>query len=230
MILEACVQEIEEVKFAAKKGFKRVELCSSLESGGLTPSKGTIKQACKIKDIETHVMIRPRAGDFCYNFDEIAIMKADIKTCHKMGATGVVFGMLNENGKLALENIPLIQYAISKGLEVTFHRAFDLISDKDEAVRQLISWNVKRILTSGGGSNIMEGIDVLQDLSANYRDQIEITAGSGVDADNIHFLNAAGIKAIHFSISRASKSNNTFGFGFQRIIDKEKVTRILEAI
>ena len=109
MILEACVQEIEEVKFAAKKGFKRVELCSSLESGGLTPSKGTIKQACKIKDIETHVMIRPRAGDFCYNFDEIAIMKADIKTCHKMGATGVVFGMLNENGKLALENIPLIQ-------------------------------------------------------------------------------------------------------------------------
>ncbi len=230
MILEACVEEIEEVKFAAKRGFKRVELCSSLERGGLTPSKGTIKQACKIKEIETHVMIRPRAGDFCYNFDEISIMKADIKTSHKMGAKGVVFGLLNENSKLALENIPLIQYAISKGLEVTFHRAFDLISDKDEAVRQLISWNVKRVLTSGGGGNIMEGIDILQELSSTYQDQIEIMAGSGVDADNIHFLKAAGIESIHFSISQNNKSNDRFGFGNQRTLDKEKVTRILEAI
>ncbi len=230
MITEACVQEIEEVRFAAKKGFKRVELCSSLYCGGLTPSKGTIKQACKIKEVETHVMIRPRAGNFCYNFEELAIMKADIKTCYKMGANGVVFGLLNEHNQLALENIPLIQYALSKGLEVTFHRAFDLILDKEEAVRQLISWNVKRVLTSGGGTNIMEGIDVLQDLSNTYGDQIEIMAGSGVGADNIHFLKAAGIGSIHFSISKEQKSNNGFGFGFQRNIDKEKVSRILEAI
>jgi copper homeostasis protein len=230
MILEACVQGIEEVKFASKKGFKRIELCSSLQEGGLTPSQGLIKHASKIKGIETHVMIRPRAGDFCYNLGEIAIVKSDIKTSYKMGASGVVFGLLNQDNKLALENIPLIQYAQSKGLEVTFHRAFDLIEDKDEAVRQLISWNVKRILTSGGGQNVMEGIDVLQNLSKTYGDQIEIMAASGVDADNIHFLEAAGIKSIHFSISQVNKATNSFGFGSQREIDRQKVTRILEAI
>lgn len=229
MVLEACIENLEELDFAEKKGFDRVELCTALSQGGLSPSYSFIKKACKSKVVEVHVMIRPRGGYFRYSNSELKLMKKEISIAKKLGAKGVVLGCLNENDELAFENQTLIHHARSIGLEVTFHRAFDLIKNKFEALQLLVSWGVKRVLTSGGGRTAMEGLDVIQDLQKRFGDQIEIMAGSGIHGNNIQFFKAALIPAVHFSIGKVDVKL-PLGFGYNRSLDREKVEAILDQI
>lgn len=229
MILEACIENIEEAQFAAKNGFKRVELCSALSEGGLTPSYGLIRMSAKLKNIETHVMIRPRGGDFCYSDKEIEIMKRDIKAVARAKAHGVVFGLLNRDNTLALENQLLISCARELGLQVTIHRAVDLTPDYELALERLISWNTHRVLTAGGGVKAMEGLDQLQRAQERYGDKIDIMAGSGIQANNVRMMRAAGIQQLHFSIG-TNDNSNAYSFGGNRIINPEKVDSIKEAL
>jgi len=229
MVLEACIENLEELEYAEKKGFDRVELCTAISEGGLSPSYGLIRKACKSKFLDVHVMIRPRGGDFHYSNSELKLIKKEISIAKKLGAKGVVMGCLNENDELAFENQTLIHHAKSIGMEVTFHRAFDLIENKREAIQLLISWGVKRVLTSGGGRTAMEGLDIIQDLQKKFGDQIEIMAGSGIRSNNIMFFKAAQISAVHFTIGK-SNLKLPLGFGYNRSLDYEKVEAILDQI
>ncbi len=227
MTFEFCIDSIDGAIAAQQYGVKRVELCAALGVGGLTPSYGLIQQ-CAQYQAEVHVMIRHIEGGFVYSKEDIAIMQQDIKMAKQAGAKGVVFGCLTEQNALDLNaNITLIETARDLGLEVTFHRAFDFIKDTEEALTSLINLGVNRILTSGQQAKAIDGIDTIKTLAKQANGEIQIMAGSGVNANNAKALAETGIDALHFTIHHTNKETATFGMGSRTEIDKEKIKGIL---
>ncbi|MDO9767282.1 copper homeostasis protein CutC [Glaesserella parasuis] len=161
MKVEICVDNLESVITANQFPIDRIELCSALAVGGLTPNLGFIQQTQQISTIPLALMIRPRAGDFLYSEDEIQIMLNDIATAKQLGIQAVVFGALSANGEIDLATTELLVKA-SQGMEITFHRAFDLCKDPITALEQLIDLGCHRILTSGQATTAFDGIPVIQ--------------------------------------------------------------------
>ena len=209
-ILEICAGDIRSVQAAAQGGAQRVELCSALSEGGLTPSYGLIKEALKIEGIKVNVLIRPRAGDFVYNDDELSLMRQDILAAKELGANGVVIGCLTPEGNV---DIPACKglMAAAYGLSVTFHRAFDLVADPFQALEEIIDLGCDRILTSGLSATATEGVDMLKDLIAKASNRIVIMPGSGVTASNAgRILQLAGASEIHASAREEVESGMSF--------------------
>jgi copper homeostasis protein len=198
MKLELCAASIEAIKIAKELKFERIELCQNLEQGGMTPSPGLIDYALAY-GVETHVLIRPRPGGFIYNNDEIEIILRDILECSVLGTHGVVIGVLNEFGEIHKDALALM---IEKAgdMEVTFHRAFDDTVNYKRSLDILIELGVKRLLTSGLGSNVERGMENLKGMMEYADGRIEIMAGGGVNLNNISKI-AEEVKpdAIHFS-------------------------------
>lgn len=170
-----------------------------LAVGGLTPNLGFIQQAQQISTIPLALMIRPRAGDFLYSEDEIQIMLNDIATAKQLGIQAVVFGALSANGEIDLATTELLVKA-SQGMEITFHRAFDLCKDPITALEQLIDLGCHRILTSGQAATAFDGIPVIQQLVKQANGRIQIMAGCGINADNIkQIIEQTQVPEIHFS-------------------------------
>jgi copper homeostasis protein len=205
MNFELCTSTYEGAASAAAMGFKRIELCNGLEVGGLTPSVGLAERCVKLP-VEVHVMIRHRSGGFHYSEEAIAIMKRDIEIMGKIGVDGVVFGVLDTNNNVSEDNKALVAKARSYGMEATFHRAFDQVTDPLEAVEQLIAFGFDRLLTSGQRSTAIEGIELIGKLQEKFGNHIQIMAGSGVTAENALALADTGIKELHFT---AHKQNET---------------------
>ena len=227
MTFEFCIDTVEGAITAQQFGVKRVELCSALSVGGLTPSYGLIKQ-CAQYDVEVHVMIRHIEGGFVYAKEDIAIMQQDIQLAKEAGAAGVVFGCLTEQNTLDMDNnILLIETARDLDLEVTFHRAFDFVQDSEKALTSLINLGVDRILTSGQQDKAIDGIDTIAQLVEQANSQIEIMAGSGVNASNSMALAETGIDALHFTIHQNNNETNSLGMGTRSVIDEEKIKKIL---
>lgn len=177
----------------------RVELCSGLELGGLTPPIG-LMQAAQFSGLETHVLIRPRTGGFDYNADDLATMIADIATAKQLGLQGVVIGA-SRNGALDLDALDQMM-AAAKGLDVTLHRVIDVVEDPLKALEQAIELGMTRILTSGGAATALAGIAGLAALQTCAEGRIEIMAGSGVNSSNAHAIaKQTGITAFHASCS-----------------------------
>lgn len=183
MLLEACVGCYEEAKRAEVQGADRIELCDNLGEGGTTPSYGTIYLAKKNINIPIAVIIRPRGGDFVYSNDEFEIMKKDIELCKQIGVETVVFGILNKDNTIDIERTrELVE--LSNGLKITFHMAFDEIEDKMEALEQLISMGINRVLTKGSKTCAEDGKNVLKELVEKSSDRITILVGGGVTYKN----------------------------------------------
>ena len=132
-ILESCVDSVESALAAANGGATRLELCSNLVIGGTTPSPWLFEEIRKYTDIRIHALIRPRFGDFCYTDPEFSIIRQAVKDFNKMGAEGVVFGILKPDGTLNLEQMKELMEA-AEGMSVTLHRAFDVCVDPYEAM------------------------------------------------------------------------------------------------
>ncbi len=231
MKLELCIDSVDEAKVARDFGFNRVELCSALEIGGLTPSYGLIKACAAIRNIETHIMIRPRGGSFDYSKNELEIMKADIEKCASLGASGVVFGILNGDNTIDRpSNELLITIAKSLGLETTFHRAFDFIHDPITGLKSLIELGFNRLLTSGQKPKAIEGKDLIKELVKVSNRQIQIMAGSGVDASNAVELKECNVDALHFTARKKSDSVLSFQMGNEFVPDEEKIKKILSVL
>lgn len=227
MVFEVVLENIEEVMIAEKYGAKRVELCSALDLGGVTPSQAIIESCVSNTNCEVHVMIRPRSGGFIYNNNEIAIMKKDILLCQKVGCKGVVFGVVSEDKNIDIyKTNVLVDYSNTLGLEVTFHRAVDFTDNIFKSVEQLIQLNTTRILTSGTGKTVNEGIETIKQLYNSYQNQIQIMAGGGVNVVNSKALFAIGLDAIHFNIRKEKiiQSNTLMGLEYE--IDEEKIKKI----
>lgn len=210
MILEICVDSLESALAAERSGAHRVELCSNLNIGGTTPSRGLIELAKENLSIEIYVMVRPRGGDFCYSGLEFEVMKRDIKNAKKMKVDGVVLGILKPNGQIDVPRMrELIQ--IAHPLKITFHRAFDKSRDLFESLDTLIDLGVERILTSGGEDKAINGVDTIRELVCRADERIIIMPGSGVNIDNIRqIIEDTGVKEIHLSARKKEDSKMTY--------------------
>ena len=229
MKLEACIESLPEAKAATANGLDRVELCAALDLGGLTPSVAMISAASML--IETHVMIRPRAGDFVYSSDELEVMKAEIAVAAENGAIGVVFGCLNDVNQVDQEaNRQLLVTAKKLGLSATFHRAFDFVFDMDEALTILIDLGFDRLLTSGGQATAIAGLTTIKKLIDQASERIEIMAGSGINGNNAHLFQSVGIDALHFSIRKKRNSIGSLSMGMNYDVDEKKIMAMLNTL
>lgn len=183
ILLEACVGCYEEARRAEVQGADRIELCDNLVEGGTTPSYGTIYLAKKNLNIPIAVIIRPRGGDFVYSNDEFEIMKRDIVLCKELGVETIAFGILNKENKVDIERTNEL-VKLASGLKITFHMAFDEIEDKFEALEQLISMKVDRVLTKGCNTCAADGKDTLKHLVEKSNGKITILVGGGVTYKN----------------------------------------------
>ncbi|MBN1340013.1 MAG: copper homeostasis protein CutC [Bacteroidales bacterium] len=186
-MLEICAASVASAISAERGGADRVELISSLSEGGVTPGAATIRLARKNISIGLFVIIRPRAGDFCYSGPEFEVMKEDIKTAKDLGADGMVSGILLPDGSVDIKRTSeLVQ--LTKPLEFSFHRAFDMTSDPFEALNDIISSGADRMLTSGQKNKALEGVELIRQLVEKAGDRIIIMAGSGISEENIREL------------------------------------------
>ena len=199
--VEICCNSIASA-VAAKEGCAdRIELCRDLECGGLTPSDEAIAYCSRHLGLRTHVLVRPRPGNFCYTEFEQMEMIATIKRCKELGAAAVVLGLLTEDGKVDVEvTRRLVQLAAP--MEVTFHRAFDEAQqDPQEALWAVAAARCDRLLTSGQRLTALEGADVIRQLVGVTG--VKILAGSGVTPGNVRQLVAeTGVREVHGSCKK----------------------------
>lgn len=202
--LEIAVQDPAGVRIATEVGAVRVELASALALGGLTPSPATLElsiEAARAGGVEVHVLVRPRAGGFHYSDDEIAVTERDVRRAVETGADGVVIGALDGTGLLDVDAMARLRDAAGAA-SVTLHRAIDVTPDPVATLDAARGLGLRRVLTSGGASAAIDGVDTLRALVAAADGHIEIMAGSGVDAASAAALAATGVDALHFSAKR----------------------------
>ncbi|MFE9690369.1 copper homeostasis protein CutC [Micromonospora sp. NPDC005806] len=197
---EICIDSVEGAIAAEEAGAARVELCSALFEGGLTPSIGTIETALHSVDrIRVHVIVRPRAGDFIYSPAEIDAMERDVRAAVAAGAHGVVIGALTAEGDV---DVPTTRRLIEAagGASVTFHRAFDMTRDPLAALEQLIELGVDRVLTSGQEVSVLEGAPLIAELVHLAAGRIVVMPGGGITPRNIaRIIEATGADEYHFA-------------------------------
>lgn len=190
MLLERCCTTLAQVSEAVENGAGRIELCSDIKVGGLTPDWPLLKE-CVSLGIPVNVLVRPRPGNFVYSAEEVGLMLEDIDSCRELGAAGVVVGALTAEDDVDMDvMMRLVGHAKSgpRPLTVTFHRAFDECREPFVALEQIISLGCERILTSGGRATAYEGRELLSELVSKAGERIIIMPGSGVIPDNLDFL------------------------------------------
>ncbi|MBX5136919.1 copper homeostasis protein CutC [Rhizobium lentis] len=216
ILLEVCVDSAAGLAAAIEGGAGRIELCSALELGGLTPLPSLMRIAARAP-VPIYAMIRPHAGPFIFDgLDEQAMM-LDIEAVRAAGLAGVVIGANRPDGTL---DLPLIRRlkAHAVGLGSTLHRAFDLVPDADQALEQAIELGCERILTSGCAVKAADGIDTLKRLSEKAAGRISIMPGSGIRPANVgEILRATGAREVHGSCSSPVESADprAVAFGFE---------------
>lgn len=210
--LEVCIDNIESLHHAITGGATRIELCSSLSLGGLTPSYGFMRQAARASTIPIYAMIRPRQGDFLYSDEDIDVMSEDIKSAHRAGLDGVVFGALTEQGEVHIPYCTkLCELAQSLNMGTTFHRAFDQCCNVETALEQIINLGCERVLTSGLGATATEGADVIKSLVEQAGNRLAIMAGAGINASNVRSLvEQTGVQEVHLSGKTTRPSHMSF--------------------
>ncbi|MBE2895898.1 copper homeostasis protein CutC [Pasteurellaceae bacterium HPA106] len=202
MNIEVCVENSESIHVVNHSGVERIELCSALAVGGLTPCYGLLKSAVKIAQMPIAMMIRPRAGDFLFSRDEVAMMVDDIQMARELGVHCVVIGALTERGEIDIATTQRLVEAAGP-MEVTFHRAFDVCANPQTALETLIDLGCTRLLTSGQAPSAWLGRELIAKLVDQAHGRISIMAGAGVSAQNAKDLLAVThADELHLSAKR----------------------------
>jgi copper homeostasis protein len=199
--LEICAESVESARAAEQGGATRVEVCSGLGLGGITPSAGLIAMVRRNLKIPMHVLIRPRAGDFWYSADEFDVMQRDTLMARQLGANGVALGVLDKDGNVdVMRTRTLVEVAAP--MQVTFHRAFDFARNPREAFRDVCETGATSILTSGAAPTAEQGSAVLRDLVLRAGTQITIVAAGKIRPPNVlALIRATGIQEIHANLA-----------------------------
>ena len=228
MKLELCAGNELAVRMAHQLSFARIELCQQLEIGGITPSPGLQEFSKNI--IETHVLIRPRGGNFEYNADEKEVILKDIKHSKSIGIHGIVVGALNHYNELDETFLKEI-VQLSGSLPITFHKAFDEVKDWRSGMEKLIELGFKRILTSGQALNASAGIEQLIEMKKFASSRIEIMVGGGVNVKNIFEIKTkVHPDAIHFSGTSMKKLGENPRYAIETLQpDLLKITATIES-
>ncbi|MEX0291145.1 MAG: copper homeostasis protein CutC [Flavobacteriaceae bacterium] len=197
MIVEICANSLQSAINAEKAGADRLELCSELGVGGITPSYGLLKSIKRVITIPVHVLIRPRSGDFTYSEYDFEIMKEDIQKCAEMGFEGIVSGVLLEDLTLDQQRTEEL-VALSEEMTFTFHRAFDWVKDPRLTFRQLQDMGVDYVLSSGQQNTAIEGLQILKEL-LQLAKSCKPMPGGGINATNAQTFLESNFDAIHLS-------------------------------
>ena len=237
--IEVCCSSLKEVLEAERAGAFRVELCSAIALGGITPSYGVIRSVVEaVKTIKVNVLIRVREGGFCYTDEEVEAMCRDIEFCREVGVDGVVIGALTAEGeidKVACRKM----MAAAEGMSVTFHRAFDVCRNGEKALEDIISLGCDRLLTSGMEQNAEQGATYIAKLVEQAAGRIVIMSGAGIRPSNIamiekitaatefHSTAAANIPDQAFASSKLSFAADGEGKGLLRRSQSEIVSELV---
>ena len=206
VLIEVCVDSVPSAVAAERGGAQRIELCSDLLEGGITPSLGLLQAVRAGISVPLHVIIRPRGGDFCYSEEEFDIMHRDVEIAKRAGADGVVLGILLPSGRIDVARTrQLIELA--RPMSVTFHRAFDMSADLQNSLEDVCETGANRLLTSGGEPDCLQGADAIAKLVASARGRICMMAGGGINAGNVaQILQRTGVAEIHVGLATAVPS------------------------
>lgn len=209
-LLEVCAGSLQSAINAQNGGAQRIELCDNLNEGGTTPSAGTIILTKKMLKIPVFVLIRPRPGDFLYSDQEFEIMKQDILFCKELRAEGVVLGILNKDGSVDIERVGQL-VSLARPMQVTFHRAFDMTADPLQALEDISSLGIERILTSGQAMNADNGAGLISELIKISENKLVIMPGGGINEGNvIELLEKTGAREVHASLRTEVSSAMAF--------------------
>jgi copper homeostasis protein len=201
-LAEACLEDVASAVLAERAGAGSIELCSALGLGGVTPSAGLIGAVRSRVRIPLHVLIRPRAGSHVYDDADEQVMLADIEAARRMGADGVVFGVLSSGGRVHRARTERLVLAAGP-VRCTCHHAFDATPDLDASMALLVELGVSRVLTSGGAATAAEGAATLARLQRRWGERITVLAGGGVRAVNVAALvRETGVRAVHLGPRR----------------------------
>jgi copper homeostasis protein len=196
-LVEAAVETLEEALAAKRAGADRIELCANLGVGGTTPSAGLIASVVQQVNHPVFVMIRPRGGDFVYAADEIDAMIEDIDRARPLGIAGIVTGALRSDGSVDVDSMRRLM-SPAAGLPVTFHRAFDVVANRTEALEQVIDLGASRVLTSGGASTALDGAVAIAVLVDQAGERVSIVAGGKIREQNARDVIArTGVREVH---------------------------------
>lgn len=210
MELEICVDSVESAIAAEEGGAQRVELCSALSEGGLTPSLGMLRAVRAAVKLGVYVMIRPRGGDFLYSEREYAIMLDDIARTAEAGADGVVFGLLTAHGEVDVERTARLVEA-ARPMEVTVHRALDMSRDLRVALEGAVAAGAQRILTSGAAATALQGGAQIAQLVRQAAGRIGVMVGGNVRPRNLmQVVAATGASQFHAALRTAMPSPMEF--------------------
>ena len=221
-MIEICCGSYEDALAASRGGAERIELNCALALGGLTPSVGCLRLVKKNTALKVISMVRPRGAGFCYTETEAEQMFEDARALLENGSDGLAFGFLTEDGEIDAERTGEMIRLIHSydGREAVFHRAFDCTSNPRKAMRKLIELGADRVLTSGLRDKAEQGKELLRELNEEFGSEIEILAGSGVNASNArHIMEETGVVQVHSSCRCWVKDPTTrgekvsYGFG-----------------
>ena len=225
--IEICCGSLTDCITANKYPIERIELNSSLELGGITPSLATLIKAKKLTDKKIICMVRPRTAGFCYNEYEINTMFDDAKIFLENNADGIVFGFLNPDRSIDTTNTTkMVELIHSYNKEAVFHRAFDEVIDPYTSIKVLINCKVDRVLTSGTAPTVLEGIEIITKLEKDYGDKIQILPGCGINQNNIvEILEKSNVKQFHMT------AKNTFhDRGDYVAVDARNIQAVLDTV
>lgn len=243
VLLEIIATSAEDCAVIERTGGDRIELCSALSLGGLTPSAALVQRAKAVTRLPIMMMLRPREGGFCYSPEEFRQMALDLKFGLAVGVDGFVFGCLHQDGTVdARRTAHLVKLAA--GRQTVFHRAFDATPDPAAALETLIELGVTRVLTSGRQATALAGADLIGTLVEQSAGRIEILPGAGVRTEHVvELMQRTKAQQVHASASRididlSTQANPALGFGGapaaqgegHRVVDDAEVAAMKHAL
>lgn len=197
MFKEACIGSYEEGINAQRNGADRVELCSNLDVGGLSPNIKEVQKALEYLTIPVFVMVRVREGNFIYTKKEKDLMLQEIKNLKNIGVEGIVIGALTSREEIDVDFIKEV-VKVARPMQITFHKAIDETKDYNREIEKLIELGIDRVLTSGKKEKIEDAIGFLKTLNRNYGDEIKFIGAGKVTKDNLESIdNKIGLEEYH---------------------------------
>jgi copper homeostasis protein len=219
IVFELCAESVDACLAAHAGGAHRIELCTALSEGGLTPSHGLLREAVRKSGLPVHVLIRPRSGNFVYTPVEMDVIREDLKYARSLGASGVVLGVLSRDGTVDIEQTrQLVEMAAP--LEVTFNRAFDYTVSQERALEDVIAAGCSRVLTSGGEPDVVRGAEPLARLVKQAAGRINVAVGGGLRLNNAATV-ACVTGAQHFHGSVRSRVTGPVLYTGPRMLEDE---------